>query len=155
MDWKLQTVTLTKDFGTKTSTEQSWNTDSNRVVKENKTMTQEIWKISILYPKTSKGFYHHIKFWKSIMNRRCSLKKTVIKNFAIFTGLKHLCWSLFSNKNACLKACNFIKKTLQHRWFLDSTAKFLRTAILKNLCERLLLRVLPFMLVWTFSYMNK
>ena len=42
MDSKLQTVTLTKDFGTKTSTEQSWNTDSNRVVKENKAMTQEI-----------------------------------------------------------------------------------------------------------------
>ena len=28
-------------------------------------MTQEIWRMSILYPKTSKDFYHHIKFPKS------------------------------------------------------------------------------------------
>ena len=31
--------------------------------------------------------------------------------------------------------------------FLTVIAKFLRTAILKNICERLLLRVFPFMLV--------
>ena len=35
--------------------------------------------------------------------------------------------------------------------FLDKE-KFLRTAILKNICERLFLRVFPFML---FSYLNK
>ena len=38
-------------------------------------------------------FYHHIKFLKSIMNGRCSIEKTVLKHFALFTG-KHLCWSL-------------------------------------------------------------
>ena len=59
-------------------------------------------------------------------------KKTLLENFAIFTG-KHL--------------CNFIKKRLQHSCFLDNTAKLLRTAILKNICEPLLLRVFPFMLV--------
>ena len=37
--------------------------------------------------------------------------KTVLKSFAIFTGQrKHLCLSLFFNKNAGLQACNFIKK---------------------------------------------
>ena len=100
--------------------------------------------MSSLYPKTSKESYHHIKFRKSIMNKRCSIKKTLLKNFAMFTG-KHLCWNLCFNKNAGLQTCNFIKKRLQHRCFLDNTAKFLRTAILRNICERLLLRVFPFM----------
>ena len=31
-------------------------------MKENKAMAQEILQISILYPKTSKESYHHIKF---------------------------------------------------------------------------------------------
>ena len=60
-------------------------------------------------------------------HRRCSIKKAVFENFAIFTE-KHLCWSLFFS---------FIKKRLQHRCFTD--AKFLRTPILKNTCVRLLL----------------
>ena len=59
-------------------------------------------------------------------------KKVVLKNFAMFTA-KHLCWSLLFNKNAGLQACNFIKKRLQHRCFVDNVAKFLRTAILKNI----------------------
>ena len=59
------------------------------------------------------------------------LKKAVLKNFAIFTG-KHVCWNLFFNKNASLQGPSFIKKRLE---------KFLRTPILKNICERLLLRV--------------
>ena len=52
-------------------------------------------------------------------------KKVVLKNFAMFTA-KNLCWSLLFNKN-------FIKKGLQHRCFVDKIAKFLRTAILKNI----------------------
>ena len=35
-----------------------------------------------------------------------------------------------------LKACNFIKKRLQHRRFPVTIAKFLRLPILKNICER-------------------
>ena len=35
---------------------------------EIKAMAQKIWKMSILYPKTSKKFYHHIKFQKDITN---------------------------------------------------------------------------------------
>ena len=56
-------------------------------------------------------------------HRRCSVKKGVFKNFAIFAG-KHLFWSL------------------QHRFFPVKSAKFLRTPILKNICERLLLNLL-------------
>ena len=87
--------------------------------------------MSILYPKTYKEFDHHIKFRKSIMNRRCSIKR--------------LCWSLFFNKNAALQVCNFIKKRLEHGCFFDNITKFLRTALLENICEPLVLRAFPFM----------
>ena len=59
---------------------------------------------------------------------RCSMKKAVLKNFAIFIG-KTLSWSLF------------LIKLFQHRCFTVNMAEFLRTAILKNICERLLLNV--------------
>ena len=36
-----------------------------------------------------------------------------------------------------LKACNFVKKRLQPRCFPANIAKFLRTAILKNISQRL------------------
>ena len=63
-------------------------------------------------------------------------KKAAFKNFAIFTG-KDLCCSLFFNKNTGLQYCNFIKKRLQHRRFPVNIATFLRTSVLKNICERL------------------
>ena len=50
-----------------------------------------------------------------------------------------MCWSLFFNKVASLQACNFIKKRLQRRCFLVNIVKFLKTPILKNTWERLLL----------------
>ena len=71
-------------------------------------------------------------------HQKCSIKKDVLKNFAIFTRASML-ESLF-NKVAGSKACSFIKKRHQHMCFLVNTAKLLRTPILKNLCERLLLR---------------
>ena len=55
---------------------------------------------------------------------RCSLKEGVLKRFANFTA-KHLCWGLF-----------LIKLQAQVKF-----AKFLRTFILKNICQRLLLFV--------------
>ena len=67
----------------------------------------------------------------------CFVKASVSKNFANFTG-KHLGRSLFFNKVAGLKACNFMKKRLQHRCFPVKFAKFLRTHILSNINERLL-----------------
>ena len=45
------------------------------------------------------------------------------------------------NKVAGPQACNFIRKRLQHRCFPVKFAIFFRTAILKNVCERLLLLV--------------
>ena len=60
-------------------------------------------------------------------------KKGVLKNFAIFTR-KYLCWRLFG--------LNFIKKSLQYRYFPVNITKFLRTPILKNIWERLHLKQL-------------
>ena len=59
-------------------------------------------------------------------NRRCSLKKGVLKYFAKFPRKTPVLESLF-NKIAGLEDCNFIKKTLQHRCFPVKLAKFLRT----------------------------
>ena len=65
-------------------------------------------------------------------------KKAFLKKSAIFTG-KQLCWCLFLIKfQACLKACNVIKKRLQHKCFPVNIPKFLRTPILKNICRHLL-----------------
>ena len=88
---------------------------------------------SILYPKNSiiTSKYNEQKVFH---------KKAVLKNFAIFTG-RHLCWNLFFNKNTGLQGPSFIKKRHEPRCFFANIEKFLRTPILKNICERLLLRV--------------
>ena len=52
-------------------------------------------------------------------DRRCSLKKGVLRNFAKFTG-KHLCQSLFFNK---VETCNFIKKETLAKVFLYKFCK--------------------------------
>ena len=69
-------------------------------------------------------------------NEQVFYRKAVLKNFAIFTE-KPLCWSLFLHKNTGLQSWNFIKKRLQRRFFPVNIAKFLRTTVLKNICERL------------------
>ena len=61
---KCAKLTLTKNFDVKTT------------MKEIKAMAQEICKMSIFYPKTSKNLYHHIKCRKSIMNREVFYKKS-------------------------------------------------------------------------------
>ena len=48
------------------------------------------------------------------------------------------------NKVLVLHACNFLKKRLQHRCFLMSITKCLRTLISKNICEQLLLNIILF-----------
>ena len=74
----------------------------------------------------------HMFSFKS-SHRRYSVKEGGLKNFAHFTG-KHLCWSLFLIKLPL--ACIFIKKRLQHSCFPVKFEKFLRTPILKIICER-------------------
>ena len=72
-------------------------------------------------------------------------KRDVLKNFAIFTE-KRLCWKLFFNKVAAsscvIQHCSFIKMIIQHMCFSVNIAKFLKTLILKNICEELFLKKL-------------
>ena len=63
--------------------------------------------------------------------RRCSVKKSVLRNFAKFTG-KHLCQSLFSDKFSDLRLASSLKTRLWHRPFPMNFAKFLRTRFLQN-----------------------
>ena len=70
-------------------------------------------------------------------HQRCSVKKVLLKIWQISEETPVL-ESLF-NRVAGLKACNFIKKRLQHRRFPAKSAEFVRTPISKNICERLLL----------------
>ena len=132
-------LTLTKNFGAKAN------------IEEIKAMAQEIWNMSILYPKTPKKFCHNIKLGKIIMNSEVFCKKALLKNFS----RKHLCWILFLTKMKAYRPANLLKRHYKADVFLTVIAKLLRTDILKNICERLLLRVLPFMLVWSFTYMSK
>ena len=69
-------------------------------------------------------------------NEQTFHKKAVFKSLVIFTD-EHLCCSLFFNENAGLRSCSFIKKRLQHRCFPLNIATFLKTPVLKNICERL------------------
>ena len=64
--------------------------------------------------------------------------KQIIKNFAIFIG-KRLCWSLFITKLQAYRPAILLKRDSKHSCFPVNIAKFLRTPILKNICERLLL----------------
>ena len=64
-------------------------------------------------------------------------KSGVPRNFAIFTR-KHLCWSLFLIKFSRSGLQLYLKKA-PIQVFPVSISKFVRTPILKNICERLLL----------------
>ena len=44
-------------------------------------------------PKDFQRILSHLRFQKGIMKSSCSIKKAVLKHFAIFTG-KHLCRSI-------------------------------------------------------------
>ena len=74
------------------------------------------------------------KWVKKSSHRGALYQKDIFENLTNFTG-KHLCWK-DSNKIDKIK---FIKKGLQHSYFLAKFTKFLRTPILKNICKRLLL----------------
>ena len=50
------------------------------------------------------------------------------------------CAESLLNTIAGLQPCNYIKKYLQHRCFPVNIVKFLRTSILRNICEQMLLK---------------
>ena len=64
------------------------------------------------------------------------VKHVALKSFANFTG-KNLCWSLFLIKLEFWGPATLLKKTPTHVCSVKFKS-FLRTIILKNICERLL-----------------
>ena len=95
-------------------------------MKEKKAIALEIWKRSILYPKTFKEFYYHIKFWKSIMNRRCSTRKLFIKLSQRFQPFR-IFWDCPEIKHLVPKSWNTINLS-QIKVFsftFEETLKFL------------------------------
>ena len=117
-------------------------------MKENKAMSQEISKNVNFVPKEVQRILSSHKILENYNEEEVFYKKKLFLKISKYSQ-ENTCVIVFFNKNVGLQACNFIKKRLQHRSFHKNTATFLRTAILKNICERMLLRV------WTFSYMNK
>ena len=75
-------------------------------------------------------------------HRKCSVKKCVLKNFAIFTG-KNMYWSLSLIKLQAFSPETLLER-LQRRCFPVNNAKLLTAPILKNICERLLLYIVIF-----------
>ena len=96
-------------------------------------------------------YYWHSRNSSRSSNRRCSIRKGCLGNFAKFTG-KDLCQGLFLNKvtGYRLKACNFIKrKRLWRRWSPVNFTKFLLTPFLQSTFVRLLLELQWFLvLLW-------
>ena len=99
--------------------------------------------------------------WKNELNLRsshwsCSVKEGFLKIFKSFTE-KRLCWNLFLIRFRPLGLQLYLKET-PTKAFLVELAKYLRTPILKNICEQQLLKPvlspgLPFLITY-FSGSN-
>ena len=57
--------------------------------------------------------------------------------------------------DSIIQASKFIKKRLQHRYFLVINAPFLRTPTLKIIIERLLLKIYPILLFWILKWISE
>ena len=75
-----------------------------------------------------KKFDKKMPVLESLFNKVVTLKAC---NF-IKKWLQHMCFPVKFAKVATLKACNFIKKRLQHMCFPVKFAKFLRAVFLQN-----------------------
>ena len=90
-------------------------------------------------------------FFKNDVLEPCqtSMMELLFESQSAFTCSKFNNWNTGTRCEICLQltataerryqACNFIKKRLQHRCVPVNIATLLRTPILKNICERLLL----------------
>ena len=93
----------------------------------NDTAQKMKFSITDFYSKYDQIMNKIIKLWLASLkssHRRCSVRKGVLRNFAIFTG-KHLYQSLFFNKVAGLRSATLLKTRLWRRCFSVTFAKFL------------------------------
>ena len=105
-------------------------------------------------PNSTRVKFHSLNSTKyRSSQRRCPVRKGVLRNFAKFTG-KQLCQSLFLNKVAGLRTATLLKKRLMHRCFPVNFAKFLRTPSLENTSRRLLLNIIAILII-TSKTLNK
>ena len=81
---------------------------------------------------------------KKEKKKRCSIEKGVFKNFAILTGKHSSCLELVFDKVAGLQV--YYKET-PTQVFSVNIAEFLRTLILKNICERLALHFIEVLIL--------
>ena len=77
-------------------------------------------KVNLL-PPPPRMFSWEIYGFSRSSHLMCFMEKAVLKSFSMFTGR--------------LQARNFIKNTLQHRYFPLNIAKFFRTPISKDICS--------------------
>ena len=77
---------------------------------------------------------------KNTCRQEVFCKKGFLRNFVTFTG-KHLCQSLFFNKDADVKPETLFKKRLWQRCFSVNFAKFLKTPFLTEHLWWLLLNI--------------
>ena len=115
--------------------------DENWNPKRVYTISKLLCYVNLSHFKRSKYPVTHIwwRFYEKARSsyRRYFVRKGVLKNSTNFTG-KHVLEWLF-NKVAGLKNSNIGEKRLQRRSFLVKFVKVLRTPILENIGERLLL----------------
>ena len=90
-------------------------------------LTQTSVDIYILQNSTPRNEH---KRMEQKMDRSSHQSRSVKKVFLKISGI--------SQENTCAGVGNFIKKRLQHRCFPVKFAKFLKTPLLKNICQRLL-----------------
>ena len=98
------------------------------------TSSKGLRRMALSYPET---FELSVELHRS-SPRKWSKTKDALIIFAKFTG-KHLSRGLFFNKVASLRPATLLKERLWRRCFPMNFTKLLRTPILKNICERLLL----------------
>ena len=72
-------------------------------------------------------------------HRRCSIKKLYLK-ISQYSQENTYARGFFNQVKGC-QVCNFIKKIFQHRHFSVNIVKFLKTVILKKICEQLWLLI--------------
>ena len=83
--------------------------------------------------------YFDAKHLEKGLNRRVNILGSVFHIKVSFMANIEGCPKFIEYAQAGLEACNFIKERIQRRRFLVNIATYLRTPILKNIRERLLL----------------
>ena len=119
-----------------TVNDNEWYNERQRVVQRMKANESDFrfQNETIMQCKTT--IYSALSFWKYSVKQNIwwsSHRRYFIKNFGLIS------FAIFTGKN--LKACSFIKKRLQNKCFPVNIANFLKTPILKIICERLLLHL--------------